>query len=118
MSVSRAMSSGEVVQARSVSRSVRSSATDPAYPGDRLPDTSADEVGRRRRPGRRRAPFGRNRIGLPLRPPPPAVLGQRRDRVVVGVPTVQRGLVGPLDAGAVVLRPVADAALAVVLGDL
>src|SRR5262245_33183707 len=51
-----------------------------------------------------------------LAPPGAARLGERVDGVVVGVPLVQFGVL-PLDGGAVVLRPVRDAVLAVVLAD-
>src|SRR5438270_3701684 len=58
---------------------------------------------------------------LRRRPGPPAItagLGERADRVVVREPPAEGvGVVG-LDAGAVVLRPVADAELAVVVLDL
>src|SRR5690606_9365514 len=53
-----------------------------------------------------------------LAPPPLARFRQRRHRVVVRVAATQRLRIVVLDAGAVVLRPVRDAAFTVVLGDL
>src|SRR3954451_17101242 len=101
MSASRARSASSVVQARNRNRTVLSSSTPEELPLRQHGNQSADGL-------------EHSLVG----PPGPALGGQAVDRVVVGAAAVQRAGVGPLDAGAVVLRPVADAPLAVVLGDL
>src|SRR5437764_54861 len=122
MSVSRATSAADVVHARNRSRGVRSSPVPtvvigstyrPATDGKRRP--GSDQVGGRGAPGGGRGQVGLDRIHRALPPPRLAALGQGRDGVVVRVAAVEGRLVAALDAGPVVLGPVADAALTVVL---